>query len=242
MIERRALPLRVRDLILDQIRAGELEPGEQLAPEGTLSDEFGVARSTIREAVKLLVNDGVVEVQHGRGSFITGLAALGNERPITRFESVTQMMNELGYSVESKVLKVGERIATASEAKELQVAEGAPVIGLERLRLHEGRPFVFSINVVPRELFEDSLEEIRWESSMIDLLDERGHEVVASSAHIRATSPPEAVIAAGTEHRDPWLLITETCVTARGEHVLLAHDYHRGDAFAFNVLRRRFTD
>jgi GntR family transcriptional regulator len=243
VIERKPLPLRVRDLILDEIRSGKLEPGQQLPPEGALSEEFGVGRSTIREAVKLLVNDGVIDVQHGRGSFVTGLATLDTERPITRFESVTEMMNALGYQVQNRVMSVGERMATAAEAAELQIAPHAPIIRLERLRLHEGRPFVFTVNVLPRELFDGPLEGIRWGSSIIDLLDERGYEVVASSAHIRATSPPEALIASGVEVPiDPWLLITETCVTATGQHVLVAHDYHRGDAFTFNVVRRRYSD
>jgi GntR family transcriptional regulator len=243
VIDRRALPLRVRDLILEQIRSGQLEPGAQLPPEAALCEEFGVGRSTVREAVKLLVNDGVVDVQHGRGSFITGLARLSMERPITRFESVTEMMRALGYTVENRVLSVHERMATDDEATELKLAKQAPVIRLERLRLHEGRPFVFSVNIVPREVFKGPLEEIRWGSSIIDLLDERGYEVVASSAHMRATSPPEALIASGVELSiDPWLLISETCVTAKGDPVLIAHDYHRGDAFAFHVVRRRFAD
>ena len=241
-INRRSLPLRVRDLIYDKITAGELAPGDQLPPEGALCEEFGVGRSSVREAVKLLVNDGVLDVQHGRGTFITGLATLDTERPITRFESVSQMMSALGYTVENRVLAVTERMATETEAGELRLAPLSPVIRLERLRLHEGRPFVFSINIVPREILTSPLEEIPWGRSIIDLLDEHGHEVVASSAHIRSTTPPEALIASGVELPiDPWLLISETCVTSDGTPVLLAHDFHRGDAFVFNVVRRRFA-
>jgi GntR family transcriptional regulator len=35
------------------------------------------------------------------------------------------------------------------------------------------------------------------------------------------------------------MLITETCITRAGRRVLVAEDYHRGDAMGFNVLRRR---
>jgi GntR family transcriptional regulator len=231
VIDRRALPLRVRDMIVEQIRSGALPPGSQLPTETALGEQYGVGRSTVREAVKLLVNDGIVEVQHGRGSFVTGMAGLATERPITRFESVTEMMAHLGYTVENRVLSVTEPAATQEEAAELGLKAGDPVIRLERLRLHEGKPFVFSVNVVPRALFDGPLDQIAWGASIIDLLDERDREVVASSAHMRATRAPE-----------PWLLITETCVTATGEPVLIAHDYHRGDAFAFHVVRRRLAD
>jgi GntR family transcriptional regulator len=63
---------------------------------------------------------------------------------------------------------------------------------------------------------------------------------VSSAAHIRAVPPPEAVAREG-QHA-PWLLITETCVTGNGRSVLFARDYHRGDVFAFHVVRRRVPD
>jgi GntR family transcriptional regulator len=243
LIERRSRPIQVRDQLLEMIRDGELRPGAQIPPESALCEQFGVSRSTIREAIKLLERDGVIDVQHGRGSFVTGMAHLGTERPLTRFESVSEMMRRLGYTVENRVLTVQERRPTEEEAAALALAADDLVVHLERVRLHEGRPFVLTVNVVPRPLFPGSLDEVAWNSSMIDLLDARGHVVVASSAHLRATPVPDALVAAGLESADePWLLITETCVTAAGEPVLLAHDYHRGDAFTFHAVRRRFPD
>ena len=38
---------------------------------------------------------------------------------------------------------------------------------------------------------------------------------------------------------EPWLCITETCVTDDGRVVLHATDFHRGDIFAFHVVRQR---
>ena len=243
MIDRRALPLRVRDLILEQIRSGSLGAGQQLPPESVLSGEFGVGRSTIREAVKLLVNDGVIDVQHGRGSFVTGLATLETERPITRFESVTEMTRTLGYEIENKVIDVIDDLPTAEEAADLQIDEDEPVLRLARLRLHDGKPLVYSENILPRKFFQVPIAEVDWDTSIVDLLDAHGLVVVASSAHIRAVTPPKSMLAISADvGTDAWLLIAETCVTSSGDLVLLARDYHRGDAFTFNVVRRRFAD
>jgi GntR family transcriptional regulator len=243
LIDRRALPLVVRDRILDQIRDRQLRPGSQIPPESALCEEFGVSRSTIREAIKLLEREGIIDVQHGRGSFVTGIAQLGTERPLTRFESVTEMMRRLGYTVENRVVAVRERHPDEHEAAELAMQADDLVVHLERLRLHDGQPFVFTVNVVPRSVFPEPLEQVEWAASMIDLLDARGHEVVASSAHLRATSAPDALADAGVDVSvEPWLLISETCVTATGDPVLLAHDYHRGDVFTFHTVRRRSSD
>src|SRR5919204_3190571 len=95
--DRRPLPLQVRDLLDETIRAEGWCPGDQLPPEPMLAERFGVGRSTLREAMKLLERDGLIEVRRGRGSFVSAVAELGGERPITRFESLTQMMKGLGY-------------------------------------------------------------------------------------------------------------------------------------------------
>lgn len=68
-------PARLYEQIVDQIEdrivRGDLEPGDRLAPERELAEQFGVSRTAIREAVKALAQKGLVEVLPGRGTFIT---------------------------------------------------------------------------------------------------------------------------------------------------------------------------
>jgi GntR family transcriptional repressor for pyruvate dehydrogenase complex len=54
-----------------RILSGELKVGDQLPSERELSEQFGVSRTAVREAVKTLVEQGLVEVRPGRGTFIT---------------------------------------------------------------------------------------------------------------------------------------------------------------------------
>lgn len=61
----------IADDLQHKIESGELEPGEQLPTEVVLRDSYGgVSRSTIRDALKLLTAQGLVETRHGRGSFV----------------------------------------------------------------------------------------------------------------------------------------------------------------------------
>lgn len=55
------------------IRTGELAPGSQLPPERELAAQFGVGRSSIREAVKALELVHVLDVRHGDGTYVTSL-------------------------------------------------------------------------------------------------------------------------------------------------------------------------
>ncbi len=57
---------RIKDLIAD----GQLKPGNQLPAERQLTQELGVGRSTIREAVRILEALGIVEVRPGHGTFV----------------------------------------------------------------------------------------------------------------------------------------------------------------------------
>jgi GntR family transcriptional regulator len=60
-----------------------------------------------------------------------------------------------------------------------------------------------------------------------------------SSASVSAVELPKLIARiVGAKHAGPWLLITETCFTDKGEPVVFARDYHRGDAFSFNFSRR----
>ncbi|MGZ6770548.1 MAG: GntR family transcriptional regulator [Mycobacteriaceae bacterium] len=66
-----------------QIDSGELAPGAKLPSERELATQYGTARNTAREAIRLLSDSGLVIAEHGRGSFVrptTPLIRLGNDR------------------------------------------------------------------------------------------------------------------------------------------------------------------
>jgi GntR family transcriptional regulator, transcriptional repressor for pyruvate dehydrogenase complex len=50
-ISRRTISEEIRDVLVDKIRSGEMAPGAQLPSERELCDQFGVARTSVREAV-----------------------------------------------------------------------------------------------------------------------------------------------------------------------------------------------
>lgn len=61
---------RIADEIRESIRAGQLEPGDRLPAETVLAERYGRSVLTIREALRLLRDEGLIEKQHGRGTFI----------------------------------------------------------------------------------------------------------------------------------------------------------------------------
>lgn len=67
-------PARLYEQIVEQIKeqilGGQLQNGDQLPTERELAEQFGVSRTAVREAIKTLTQNGLVEVRAGRGTFV----------------------------------------------------------------------------------------------------------------------------------------------------------------------------
>ncbi|MFE9356288.1 GntR family transcriptional regulator, partial [Streptomyces olivaceoviridis] len=109
MPAKRPMSAQVRDRLVELFRSRGLVPGDQLPSEAEIAELCGVGRSTAREALKLLEQEGMVVAERGRGRFMSPLGALKVERPITRFESISSMLEALGYQAHTVVLSVAEQ-------------------------------------------------------------------------------------------------------------------------------------
>lgn len=236
--DRRPLPIQVRDGVRALIDDLGLEAGDQVPTENEIAQKFDVGRTTVREALKLLEQDGLIDVQHGLGRFVSALPTL--RRPITRLESVTEMMRDLGYVVTNRLLSVRETQADHAQADALGISAGDAVIVLERLRLQRDDPLIYSVDVMPRSVVAGSLDSVPWTGSLLEWLDSTDHRVVSATAEMKAVKLPRAIASRiGVGGSQPWLLMIHRNMTSTGEPAIYSHDYYRGDKFTFNVVRRR---
>ena len=63
---------QVAAVLRARIEAGEILVGRPVPSESTLMQEFGVARETARKAVRVLRDEGLVQIVQGRGAYVTG--------------------------------------------------------------------------------------------------------------------------------------------------------------------------
>ena len=238
--ERGSAVNEVRDVLLRSLEGEGLRSGDRLPPEHTLACELGFARNTVREALKLLEQEGLVEACHGLGWYISASALLGSSRPVTRFEGVTEMLRELGYERQVHVIQLTRREASAKEAAALDLDLRVEVVEVQRLYLHGRLALVISIVTFSANLVADGLNDKDAAGSIASWLAERGRAPVASAAEIRAVNlPAKLAKLPQVPQQLAWLEMTECCVDAEGRPVLVSTDYHRGDLFSFNVVRTR---
>jgi GntR family transcriptional regulator len=233
------MPERLRDALVDSFRTSGMKPGDRVPSEPEIAERFGVGRSTVREALKLLEYEGLVQVRPGLGRFLTSLSVAAVDRPITRFEAQSEMLRNQGRSVSTLVLSAVEDEASDAERDALALDAEALVVRVTRLRSEGDEPLIYSEDTLVREHIGGPVKHVDWGGSITALLEDQGHVPSFSTARIQAvTMPDEPARRYSLDSYDPWLLITETVYSVAGEPVLYAKDYHRSDIFAFNVLRR----
>lgn len=237
--DERTLVLQLRDAISTLIEEQGLQPGDQLPTEAELTRKFQISRPALREALKLLEQDGAIYVRHGKGRFVSAAAALQVERPITCFESVTDMMHKSGYRPTNKVLSISEEAASEEVLTALRLPAGSRVIRLERLRMQGEEVLVYCLDYIPRSIIPDRLYDIDWSGSLIELLqryEARPRMSTANAASIML--PPEVCERNDLHDFGPAFLIVETAFTPTGIPVVFAKDYHRGSRFSFSFVRK----
>lgn len=232
-------PKQVRDLLIALFESQGLTPGSRLPSEGQIAELAQVGRSTTREALKLLEQEGLVVVRQGKGRFLSAYGALRVERPITQYESQTDMLAQLGYEFETVTLDVDEDEPTVEEQKALDVGANEAVIRVTRLRSSGGTPLILSICALPRWCIASPIKKVDWNASLNELLAEQGLAPASSMARLQAVRLTTALARKySLRAADEWLLISETVVTDTGKRIMFAQDYHHAEHFAFNVLRK----
>ena len=69
-ISRKRVYLEIMDQIKEKIQRKELRPGDRLPPERQWSEQLGVSRATVREAIRSMEMIGLVTCRQGEGNFI----------------------------------------------------------------------------------------------------------------------------------------------------------------------------
>jgi len=144
------LHVQLKKALKDQILSGSWKTGDLVPAEPELCRDFGVSRTTVRQALAELTHEGLVVRERGRGTFVA--PAKLTERAVERLSGFFEDMVALGYPPVSRVLK--QEIVPAGEqvAARLNLRPGVRVVEIERLRLVQGEPVLLTTTYLPHKL------------------------------------------------------------------------------------------
>ncbi len=117
-IKRSAICDEVANELQKQITSGKLKKGDKLPSEPELMQQFGVGRSSIREAIRILATSGLLRVQQGLGTFV----AMENGTPMPWYKRLENSnstdLNEVRQLLE---LKIAEKAAINRNQKDIGI-------------------------------------------------------------------------------------------------------------------------
>jgi GntR family transcriptional regulator len=213
-----------------RVVGGEWPPGTALPAEGRLAAEHGVALGTVRRALELLVEQGLIERRHGRGTFVRGgLSGAGMLR-FFRFGAGD------GEVPASQILARQPVVASAEVARRLGIARGDSILRLLRLRSLSGQPRLLEDIWLPLPLFKGLVDVplAQWGDLLYPLFVERcGVSVARATDEIGfapLTAPQARALELSAGH--PGVTVTRQAYDLAGRCIEMR--VTRGDAFAFH--------
>lgn len=234
--KRPSLVEQVRDRLLAELTTGGLAPGAKLPNESELAERFTVSRSTIREAVGSLVDAGYLIRRHGSGTFVTALPR--TRHPLETTVSYTGMIKAAGHEPSETILSKEVRHGSKSERDVLVLADGESLLEVERVRLADRRPVIYSRDRIPLALLADGSDP-DVSSSLYDMLADAGHPVASASAQLIPTvATAQLARLLEVKRGTPLLHINQVDYDESGHPVMLSAEWHVADVFELIVNRR----
>jgi GntR family transcriptional regulator len=169
-VDRRS-PVPLWAQVLDDLRrrAASGAWAEAVPTDAELMADYDVSRQTVREAMRRLVAEGVVERQRGRGS---RLRQPEFAQPLGSLYSLFREIEARGVAQTSQVLTLDERV-DGPVATQLGLRATAPLVFLERLRLAGDRPLALDQAWLPAEVARPLLEADFGRTALYDELARR---------------------------------------------------------------------
>jgi len=227
---------QVRQGLLDDLVAGKLVTGDKLPNEDRLAERFAVSRATVREAVLGLLEAGYLTRRHGSGTYVT--KAPRSRHALDTTVSYTAMIRDAGHTPGETVISKLVRAPDEHEYKLLGLTPDDELFEVERVRLADARPVIYSRDRIPAALLR-GIDEDELDSSLYMILERAGHPVFRASAELLPTLADARLSELlGVEGGTPLLHIDQVDYDARGRAVMLSLEWHVADAFELIVNRR----
>jgi GntR family transcriptional regulator len=223
---------------LAEIIAGT-SPGEHLPSEPKLSRRLGVSRATLREAMRLFEERGLVIRRQGVGTVVTDAPRI-IKSGLEVLESLETMAARMGMLVEMGEHEIEARPALDSEADLFGIPPADQVLEIRRAMLTDGQPVAYLVDVLPEGLLPRRWLAERFAGSILDLLLERGQP---SLSHARTEitaipAPDEVARALNIESGDVLQWFKGSIFDEDGLVVNRSESYFLPLAFRFHVVRR----
>jgi GntR family transcriptional regulator len=233
------LPLyqQIYEILRSEILAKNWKPGDLIAPESELTEQYRVSSITIRQALEMLEQDGLIYRQRGRGTFVAHPTL---EQSLTHIISFTEDMHRRGSKPGTVVMESGLIPASEDIANKLQIVTGEELAYVERLRLADGEPMSLEESHIIHRYCQGILQhDFAAKSMRLCLEQDFGIRLVSAKQTIRALqAPPNLARSLSLKPGAAILFIERVSYSQYDLPLEFLRIYYRGDRYElYNELQ-----
>ncbi|MFP4698001.1 MAG: GntR family transcriptional regulator [Eubacteriales bacterium] len=223
--------IKVKNKLENQIKKGIYKSGDKIPSERELCEMYDISRMTARQAVNELVNEGLINREKGRGSFVSSPQFF--QRNIRSF---TDTLLEQGYEPSTKIIE----LSSVSHLKDISIwlgeNEDTSYYKIKRLRLANKIPVAIETVYMPKyrckNLFDYDLKQ-----SLYHILEvEYGYTMQSVSCDIDACLSSRPIMRIFEVNKPITLLKVESInLTTNGEKLFYENAYYRSNLYKYHV-------
>lgn len=227
---RTQLYFQLYDILLEKITSGAYKPGELMPTENDLILTYGISRVTVRKAMDMLMNDGLIIKKRGYGTCVQPKKV---EQTMKRVLHFSEEMQKKGYTSSTNMLSNEMLPASKLIADALQVVEGCPLIRVTRLRNANGVPLCLEIAHLVYERCPEVYGTDFSETSLRNFLTQKYGIVWATARQKIYAINANAKISVSLEVKEnsAMIYIERVSYTADGKPGEYLQSYYRGDSY-----------
>jgi GntR family transcriptional regulator len=233
---------QIADHLREAIARGWLPQGDQLPSESRLMDHYGVARMTIRNALRLLQDEGLTTAEHGRGVYVRArppVRRLASDRFAQRHRkegnaAFNAEAAQVGATPQVDMLTVNEATPPAEIADRLSVEDDAQVVVRSRRYLLDGKPVETAVSYIPADLAKGTpiTDPNPGPGGIYARLEEQGHTLARFTEDVSARMPtPEETRLLSLPPGVPVFHLVRTAFDVDGRAVEVCDTVMASDAY-----------
>ena len=228
------------NILRQKIEAGEWQPQDAIPSERQLEELYAVSRTTIRQAIGILIRQGLVYQLHGKGTYVSPRKL---QKGLVELTSFSEDMAIRGLKPGQRILEIGEVEVPESVRQHLGLPPDITrVLRLERVRTGDGQPIGLQTSFLALEPGRTiSREELEQRGSLYAILQEKFNINLAAAdetLEVTIANPREAMLLEVPEG-SPLLLSERVLWTNERRAIEFVKILYRGDRYRYTVRLTR---
>ncbi len=241
--DKRPLYIRIKEYLENEINSGNYKEGDKLPSENKLSDLLDVSRASLREALRVLEEEGKIIKHQGIGTFVNNPSPKF-KKGIEKLNSVTETIEKGGYKASTKHLSIKELNISESFKEKIFEESGEKaekILRVERVRTADEEPVVYCLDHLLLKYLDKDYSKEYFDNSLFEVLKNYYNiNVKKAVTNIVAISSDNYISKMlDINNNESLLLLEQYHYDDKNRMILFSQNYFRSDQFQFKVIRKR---